>query len=58
MNNPQAAGKIKKIVGNEKQSDVWDRLYRLNSFVAKLTASPSRDHGYPVRKTVGKPRAG
>ena len=54
----EATGEIfKKIIGKKKDADVWDQLYRLNVFAAKLKLLPSADDGYPVRKVVGKPRA-
>lgn len=54
----EASGEIlKKVVGRKKPTDVWDELYRLNVFAAKLKLFASADDGYPVRKTVGKPRA-
>lgn len=56
MNGP-ADEVLKKVVGKKKRTDVWDELYRLNVFAAKLKLWPSADDGYPVRKTVGKPRA-
>jgi hypothetical protein len=47
---------IKKCVGKKRVADVWERLYRLNRFAAKLGLLRSADDGYPVRKVVGKPR--
>jgi hypothetical protein len=47
---------VKKSVGYLKRADVWDRLYRLNQFVATLKQPRSTDDGYPVRKIVGQPR--
>ena len=48
---------IKKQVGRTR-GDVWDRLYHLNRFMAKLPRPQRADDGYPVRKVVGKPRPG
>ena len=48
---------IKKQVGHTR-GDVWDRLYRLNRFVAKFPRPRSVDNGYTVRKIVGKARPG
>ena len=48
---------IKKQVGRTRD-DVWDRLYHLNRFMAKLPRPQRPDDGYPVRKVVGKPRPG
>ena len=46
---------IKKQVGRAR-SDVWDRLYRLNRFMAKLPRAQRADDGHAVRKVVGKAR--
>jgi hypothetical protein len=48
---------IKKEVGRIR-GDVWDRLYRLNRFMAKFPRPPAVDDGHAVRKIVGKPRTG
>ena len=48
---------VKKQVG-QTRGDVWDRLYRLNRFVAKFPRTRSVDNGYTVRKIVGKARPG
>jgi hypothetical protein len=47
---------FKKIVGKKKSTDVWDELYRLNSFAVNLGLQHAANDGYPVRKIVGKPR--
>jgi hypothetical protein len=55
----QRSGEIvKKVVGEKKHTDVWDELYRLNVFAAKLGLLRSTDNGHPLRKVVGKPRQG
>jgi hypothetical protein len=46
---------IKKQVGRTR-GDVWDRLYRLNRFMAKFPRARRADDGYAVRKVVGKAR--
>jgi hypothetical protein len=56
MNWPENREIIKKIVGGKKRVDVWDELYRLNSFVAKFPRSRLATDGHAVRKVVGKPR--
>jgi hypothetical protein len=48
---------IKKQVGHMR-GDVWDRLYRLNRFMAKLPRPRPADDGHTVRKIVGKARPG
>jgi hypothetical protein len=45
---------VKKSVGKERDVDVWDRLYRLNSFAAKLGLLRSADDGYPRTKSCWK----
>lgn len=47
---------LKKVVGKKKPIDVWSELYRLNTFAANLDLRRAANDGYPVRKTVGKPR--
>jgi hypothetical protein len=56
MNRSKNREIIKKVVGGKKRVDVWDELYRLNSFVAKFPQSRSATDGHAVRKVVGKPR--
>ncbi len=58
MKTSQRDEVIKKVVGKKKRVDVWDELYRLNSFVAKFARSQSVGNGHAVRKIVGKPRTG
>jgi hypothetical protein len=48
---------IRKQVGRTR-GDVWDRLYRLNRFMAKFPRSQRADDGHAVRKIVGKARPG
>ena len=48
--------KLKKVVGKKRPADVWDRLYQLNKFTAKLGLMRAACDGYAVRKVVGKPR--
>jgi hypothetical protein len=48
---------IKKQVGHTR-GDVWDRLYRLNRFMAKFPRPRRDDDGHTVRKVVGKARQG
>ena len=48
---------IKKQVGRTR-GDVWDRLYRLNRFMAKLPRAQRAYDGHAVRKVVGKARPG
>ncbi len=57
MRDSEQSEKIKKIVGEKKPGDVWDEIYRLNQFVAKIVPREADDHGHAVRKIVGKPRA-
>ena len=47
---------VKKVVGKKKLESVWAELYRLNTFAANLGLRRAADDGYPVRRTVGKPR--
>jgi hypothetical protein len=58
MNESLRGEAIKKVVGKKKRCDVWDELYRLNRFVAKIMPSRPDDNGHAVRKIVGKPREG
>ena len=46
---------IKKQVGRTR-GDVWDRLYRLNRFMARFPRPQPADDGHTVRKIVGKAR--
>ena len=48
---------IKKQVGHLR-GDVWDRLYRLNRFMAKFPRPRPADDGHTVPKIVGKARPG
>ncbi|MEY2495863.1 MAG: hypothetical protein QOJ45_2355 [Verrucomicrobiota bacterium] len=56
MNQRGSVERLKKVVGKKKKGDVWNELYRLNTFAANLGLLRAADDGYPVRKTVGKPR--
>lgn len=58
MSRPISAELPKKVVGKRKRMDVWDELYRLNSFAANLGLRDAANDGYPVRKVVGKPGPG
>ena len=58
MKDSEGGETFKKVVGRKRKRDVWDELYHLNRFVAKIALSPSDDHGHVIRKVVGKPRAG
>jgi hypothetical protein len=53
----QCENVIKKQVGHLR-GDVWDRLYRLNRFMAKFPRPRPADDGHTVRKIVGKAHAG
>ena len=55
--DPQCEKLIKKQVG-QLGGDVWDRLYRLNRFMAKFPRRRPADDGHTVRKIVGKARPG
>ena len=57
MNRPEDGEAIKKIVGEKKCLDIWNKLYRLNRFMAKFPRPRSADNGHAIRKVVGKPRA-
>jgi hypothetical protein len=46
---------IQKEVGRMR-GDVWDRLYRLNRFVAKFLRHERSNDEHAVRKVVGKAR--
>ena len=46
---------LKKVVGKKKPLDMWDELYRLNTFAANLGLLRAANDGYPLRKVVGKP---
>jgi hypothetical protein len=48
---------LKKVVGKKKSGDLWDELYRLNTFAANLGLLRPANDGYSIRKVVGKPRA-
>jgi hypothetical protein len=48
---------IKKQVGHTR-ADVWDRLYRLNRFMAKFPRRQRAGDGHTIRKAVGKARPG
>ena len=48
---------IKKQVG-QTRADVWDRLYRLNRFIARISRPRLANDGHTVRKVVGKARPG
>jgi hypothetical protein len=48
---------IKKQVGHPR-GDIWDRLYRLNRFMAKFPRPRRADDGHTIRKAVGKARSG
>jgi hypothetical protein len=52
----KSAEPLKKVVGKKKPDDVWNELYRLNTFAANLGLLRSANDGYPIRKVVGKPR--
>ena len=56
MTNQSSTGHLKKVVGKKKPGDVWNELYQLNAFAAKLGLLPAND-GYAPKKVVGKPRA-
>ena len=56
MIDEKSAETLKKVVGKKKSGDVWDELYRLNTFVANLGLLRTANDGYPIRKVVGKPR--
>ena len=53
----KSAEPLKKVVGKKKPDDVWNELYRLNTFAANLGLLRSANDGYPIRRIVGKPRA-
>lgn len=36
MADKESAGPLKRVVGKMKPKDVWDELYRLNTFAANL----------------------
>ena len=57
MNRPENREIIKKVVGRKRHVDVWDELYRLNSFVAKFPRSRFAADGHAIRKVVGKARS-
>ena len=57
MIDKKSAEPLKKVVGKKKPSDVWDELYRLNTFAANLGLLHAANDGYLIRKVVGKPRA-
>lgn len=57
MINEDSAEPLKKVVGEKKPIDVWDELYRLNTFTENLGLFRVSNDGYPLRKVVGKPRA-
>jgi hypothetical protein len=57
MNRSEDGEAIKKIVGKKKCLDIWNKLYRLNRFMAKFPRPRSPDNGHAIRKVVGKPRA-
>jgi len=44
---------IKKQVGRVRR-DVWDRLYQLNHFMAKIPQPRQVNNEHTVRKIVGK----
>jgi hypothetical protein len=48
---------IKKQIG-QIRDDIWDRLYRLNCFIAKFSRSRPANDGHAIRKIVGKARPG
>jgi hypothetical protein len=48
---------LKRVVGKKKPGDIWNELYRLNTFAANLGLLRPANDGYPIRKVVGKPRA-
>jgi hypothetical protein len=53
----QCENVIKKQVG-QRRGDIWDRLYRLNRFMAKFRRPQLAHDGHTVRKIVGKARPG
>ena len=58
MSEQGSIERLKKVAGKKKgDDDVWTQLYRLNTFAANLGLLLKADDGYPVRKTVGKPRS-
>ena len=54
MTNDESAEHLKKVVGKKKPGDVWDELYRLNTFAANLGLFRAANDGYSPKKTVGK----
>ena len=57
MTDHKSGELLKKVVGKKKPGNVWDELYRLNTFAANLGLLHSANDGHPIRKIVGKPRA-
>jgi hypothetical protein len=57
MIDEKSAESVKKVVGKKKPDDVWNELYRLNTFAANLGLFRSANDGYPPKKVVGKPSA-
>jgi hypothetical protein len=52
-NDPEV---LKKVVGKRRATDVWDRLYQLNTFAQKLKVRFPTEDGYAPKKVVGNPR--
>jgi hypothetical protein len=54
MKSPRQQEPIKRTVGKKREEDVWDKLYRLNQFMATLPNESPEEHGHSIRKVVGK----